>query len=141
MGFSSGPAGCSLADMEPSLADLLQLPLPTPALVLKAWPGGERYVFDDAEYDADEDRLRLTAGPPTVAAAELTPEGHVVRVAMPDGRLCGLVLVDVHDRLERFGHLEVTLGPRQFVTLAIDDLAGLLTCAAARRSHRFARAA
>ncbi len=129
--------------MEPSLADLLQLqlPLPRPALVLEAWPGGDVYAFDDAEYDADNDRLRLTSGPPTAAAAELTPEGHVVRIAMPDGWLCGLVLTDVHDRLERFGHVEVTLGPRQFVTLGIDDLAGLLTRATARRSHRFARAA
>jgi hypothetical protein len=124
-----------------TLADLLQLPLPGPALVIEAWPGGERYVFEDAEYDADSDRLRLTTGPPTAAAAELTAEGHIVRIAMPDGWLCGLVLTDVHDRLERFGHVDVTLGPRQFASLCIDDLAGLLTRAAARRSRRFARAA
>ena len=127
--------------MEPSLAELLQLPLPRPALVIECWPGGDRYAFDDAEYDAETDRLRLTSGPPTAASAELTPEGHVLRIAMPDGYVCGLVLTDVHDRLERFGHVDVSLGPTQFVSLNIDDLAGLLTRATARRSRRFARAA
>ena len=127
--------------MEPSLADLLQLPLPGPALVIETWPGGDQYSFDDAEYDSLHDRLRLTCGPPTAASAELTPEGHIVRTAVPDGYVCGLVLTDVHDRLERFGHVEVTLGPTQFVSLRIEHLAGLLTRATARRCRRFARAA
>ena len=127
--------------MEPSLADLLQLPLPRPALVIETWPRRDCYSFDDAEYDPVADRLRLTSGPPTAAGAELTPEGHIVRTAAPDGYVCGLVLTSVHERLERCGHVEVTLGPMQFVSLGIDDLAGLLTRATARRSRRFARAA
>jgi hypothetical protein len=127
--------------MEPSLAELLQLPLPGPALVLETWPDGESYAFDDAEYDPESDRLRLTCGPPTAASAEFTPEGHIVRHAAPDGYVCGLVLTDVHARLERYGHIEVTFGPLRFVSLRIDDLAGLLTRASAQRARRFARAA
>jgi hypothetical protein len=125
--------------MDPTLAELLQIPLPGPALVIRTWPDDDTYTFDDAEYDAETDRLRLTAGPPTAAAAELTPEGHIVRVAAPDGYVCGLVLTRVHDRLERYGHIEVTLGPRRFVSLRIDDLAGLLTRATMRRVRRFER--
>jgi hypothetical protein len=127
--------------MEPSLAELLQLPLPGPALVITTWPDNDTYSFDDAEYDVDTDRLRLTVGPPTAACAELTPEGHIVRVAAPDGYVCGLVLTGVHERLERYGHIEVTLGPTQFVSLRIDDLAELLTRATSRRVRRFERAA
>jgi hypothetical protein len=128
-------------DVSLDLAPLLALPEPAPALVIETWPDGDAFTFDDAEYDAATDRLRLTLGPITAASAELTPEGHIVRVAVPDGYLCGLVLTDVHSRLERFGHIEVTLGPRQFASLDIDHLAGLLTRATSRRVRRFERAA
>jgi hypothetical protein len=124
-----------------SLEQLLRIPAPGPALVIETWPDGDRYVFDDAHYDAESDRLRLTAGPVTAASAELTPEGHIIRIAAPDGYLCGLVLTGVRDRLQRYGHLEVTLGPRQFASLDLDQLAGLLTRATARRVRRFERAA
>jgi hypothetical protein len=125
--------------MSQTLDDLLHIPLPAPALVIETWPDGDTYSFDDAEYDAETDRLRLTCGPPTAARAELSPEGHIVRIAAPDGYLCGLVLTNVHDRLERFGHIEVTLGPTQFVSLRVGDLAELLSRGRSRRVRRFAR--
>jgi hypothetical protein len=125
--------------MDPSLEDLLQLPLPEPPIVIETWPDGERFTFDDAEYDADTDRLRLIAGPPSAANVELTPEGHIVHSSIPDRRFSGLVLTRVADRLERFGQVDVTLGPTQYVALRIDDLAMLMTRARARRVRRFER--
>jgi hypothetical protein len=128
--------------MDSSLATLLIPPRSDSALEFWTWPRGDRFAFDDAEYDETSDRLRLTCGPPTVASAELTPEGHVVRVSALDGDICGLVLVDVHDRLERHGRLSVTLGPNQHVTLSAEDIVSLISRAVVRqRTRRFSRAA
>lgn len=108
-------------------------------LTLHTLPYPGTFSFDAAEYDAADDRLRLTAGPPTAAVGHLTPEGHVLRASAPDDRLVGLTIVDVARRLGRDGYVEVTLGPGQVATLLAADIAHLLTASAPRRTGRFSR--
>jgi hypothetical protein len=110
-------------------------------LTLETWPRGRRYWFDDAEYDEGMDRLRLSYGPLTAASACPTAEGHVLRIAEPEGYLCGLVLTDVTGRLRRDGRIEVTMGPAELLELDLAEVAALLSRPGARRTNRFARRA
>jgi hypothetical protein len=98
---------------------------------VKSWPGNARYWFDHADYDRATDRLHLTCGPPTAAAAYPTPEGHVVRVAEPAGYVCGLVLTDLRRRLARHGRVVVTLQTLERLSLSVEDVAEALTARAA----------
>jgi len=112
----------------------------TAVLSFKAWPSGDRYDFSDAAYDPAADRLELTWGPPTAASAHVTPEGHIVRTAAPAGYLCGLVLTNLHQRLEDHGRVEVTLGPLAYVCLTVSEIAHALTDSVEQqRTGRFAR--
>lgn len=110
-------------------------------LSLETWPRGQRYCFDDAEYDESTDRLRLSYGPLTAASACPTPEGHVIRIAEPQGYLCGLVITRVTERLRRDGRIEVTMGPLELLELDLADVAAVLSRPGARRTNRFARRA
>lgn len=110
-------------------------------LSLKAWPSGDHYDFSGAAYDADTDRLELTWGPETAASASLSPEGHIIRRAAPDGYFCGVVLTDVRQRLADHGRIELTLGPREFVCLNVADVAHALGESGLRRTGRFERRA
>lgn len=114
-------------------------PTHRPAVSIPLPDGTGGFSFDAVEYDEAEDRLRLTKGPPTAAAADLSPEGHVIRTAAPDGVICGLTLTDVRRRLVRDGGIQVTLAAGQSVWLGAGDIAHLLT--PRRRSRRFSRAA
>ena len=111
--------------------------------VVALWtvPETGSFRFDFAEYDEASDRLRLTSGPPAAAWTERTPEGHMMRVSVPDGRINELVLVEVRRRLMRDGRIEVTLGPGQHASLGVEDVAHLLTRRASERTGRFARSA
>lgn len=112
----------------------------TSAITIGLPDGAGGFSFDAVEYDEAEDRLRLTKGPPTAAAAaDLSPEGHVIRTAAPDGVICGLTLTEVRRRLVRDGGVQVTLAAGQTVWLGAGDIAHLLT--PRRRSRRFSRAA
>lgn len=111
----------------------------TTVLSFKAFPSGERFDFHTARYDADTDRLHLSFGPETAVSAAVTPEGHIVHFAQPDGYFCGLVLTNVHQRLEDHGRVEVTLSPLDFVCLTISDIAHALTSPVERRTGRFTR--
>lgn len=111
----------------------------TPAATIGLPEGAGGFSFDAVEYDEAQDRLRLTKGPPTAAAADLSPEGHVIRTAAPDGAICGLTLTEVRRRLVRDGGVELTLAAGQTVWLGAGDIAHLLT--PRRRSRRFSRAA
>jgi hypothetical protein len=119
---------------------VLDTAAPASALILRLEGGAGTFAFDHAEYDEHTDRLRLEAGPPTASGASLTPEGHVLRIGAPEGHLCGLVLTDVRRRLMRHGHVKVTLGAGQHVSLGAGELAHLLT-ARARPTGRFRRPA
>ena len=100
----------------------------TPAVLgVESWPSGARYWFDHAQYDRDTDRLALTCGPPTAAAVYVTQEGHVVRVAEPDGYVCGIVLTDVQRRLDGRGRVDITLRDLERLSLSVDDVAQALT--------------
>ena len=96
-------------------------------LALKSWPSGHRYWFDRAIYDAATDRLHLTSGPETAAGAYMTPEGHVVRTAVPGGYLCGLVVNDLRRRLTRNGRVTLTLGDLERLSLSVEDVAEALS--------------
>ena len=108
-------------------------------LTLEVWPDGSRYRFDRCSYDEATDRLQLTYGPPGAASVHVTPEGHLMRVSVPDNVLCGLVVTEVRARLARDGRISITLGPLQLATLGAADVAELLTRGVPRRTNRFAR--
>src|SRR5687768_17491398 len=118
--------------MTSSLEELLAPPAPESVLELRTSPHWERFSFDDAVYDPRTDRLRLTVGPPAAACAQFTPEGHLVRVDALDGGISGVVLVGVHDHLERDGRVQITLGPEQVATLGPTEIAALLSRAVVR---------
>ena len=103
----------------------------TPASVL---------LLTGAEYDETRDRLRLTLGEQTAVTAAPTPEGHIVRRAVADGELCGVVITDVRRRLSEEARIEVSLGRDGHLSLCVQDIAALLTRAARGRVRRFARA-
>lgn len=66
-------------------------------------------VFDGVEYDARGDVLYLSAGTPREPARTLeTVEGHAVDYD-EEGRMVGMVLLNVRWTLERDGELRVTL--------------------------------
>ncbi len=100
-------------------------------LALTSWPSGHRYWFDQADYDAVRDRLHLTCGPASAASACMTPEGHVVRTAVPGGYLCGLVVNDLRRRLARHGRVTLTLGDLERLSLSVEDVAEALSTRAA----------
>ena len=100
-------------------------------LSMTSWPSGHRYWFDHADYDATSDRLQLTSGPRTAAAAYLTAEGHVVRVAEPDGYLCGLVITDLRRRMAARGRIDLTLRELERLSLSVEDVAEALSARAA----------
>lgn len=99
----------------------------TQRLALASWPSGARYWFDRAVYDSGRDSLEMRSGPPTAASAYVTPEGHVVRVAEPDGYLCGIVLTDVRRRLAGRGTIEVTLRELERLSVSVQDVAAALS--------------
>jgi hypothetical protein len=99
-------------------------------VAVKSWPGNARYWFDHADYDQATDRLQLTCGPATAAAAYVTPEGHVVRVAEPGGYVCGLVLTDLRRRLARHGRVVLTLQTLERLSFSVEDVAEALTARA-----------
>ena len=99
----------------------------SPVLSVQTWPGCERYWFDEATYDDVDDRLALTYGPVSAASAYMTPEGHVVRTAEPEGYLCGLVVHDLRRRLARHGSITITLGNLERLTLTVENVAAALT--------------
>lgn len=109
-------------------------------IAIEVWPDGTRYRFDRCEYDERTDRLRLSFGGPTATTLEMTPEGHFLRIAVPDPVLVGLVITDVRHRLARDGRINITFGPLELATLTAADVAQLLTRPVARRTNRFARA-
>ena len=92
---------------------------------LRAAPAAA-FTFEHCEYDADADELHLASGAECAASAETTPEGHIVRVARPDGHVCGLTLVGVSRLLHRDGHVRVTLCSTQQLVLSVAQLAPLL---------------
>lgn len=108
-------------DAQPALASA------TPVLALRTWPSGARYWFDHAHYDAADDRLHLSYGPPTAAIAHPTHEGHVVHIAAPAGYVCGLVVHDVRGRLARRGRIDLTLHDLERVSLSVEDVANALS--------------
>jgi hypothetical protein len=110
------------------------------AIDVHTWPRDTLYRFDHADYDPSMDRLHLTYGAPCPASARLTPEGHVLRFSVADGRVCGLTLVGVRRRLAEEGRIEVTLGDVELAILTVADLAHVLTRAAQRGTRRFRRA-
>lgn len=119
------------------LDELLTLERDATVLALRTLPGQGTFRFHEADYDADEDRLRLVAGPDAAGYTELTPEGHLLRVTVPDHRIRSLELVGVRRALATHGRVTVTLAPDQVATLFADDIAHLLT--ARPRGGRFSR--
>ncbi len=66
-------------------------------------------TFDRVRYDAAGDVLYLQAGEPqAAAAAEGTPEGHVVRYDR-DGRIIGLTIINARWLVTHEGGITVTL--------------------------------
>ena len=99
----------------------------SPVLSVQTWPGCDRYWFEHGDYDEPADTLLLTYGPPTATSAYMTPEGHVVRTAVPGGYVCGLVVNDLRRRLARHGRVSLTLRDLERVELSLEDVAAALT--------------
>jgi hypothetical protein len=78
-------------------------------------------TFDYADYDADNDVLRLSIGEPNGGECEDTPEGHVLRYAYGTYDLLGLTVHGPRQIIERDGHLTVTLP--QTSKMSAEDLA------------------
>jgi hypothetical protein len=78
-------------------------------------------TFDYADYDADNDVLRLSVGEPNGGECEDTPEGHVLRYAYGTYDLLGLTVFNPRRLIERDGHLTVTLP--QTSKMSAEDLA------------------
>jgi predicted RNA polymerase sigma factor len=66
-------------------------------------------TFGHADYDADNDVLRLSVGEPNGGECEETPEMHVVRYAAGTDDILGLTIFNARARIEQDGHLAVTL--------------------------------
>jgi uncharacterized protein YuzE len=81
-------------------------------------------VFDNANYDAENDVLYLRVGEAEAGEGETTPEGHVIRYAPGTDRIVGMTMLGPRRILEREGHLVVTI-PEAVETTA-DDLADAL---------------
>ena len=78
-------------------------------------------TFDYADYDADNDVLRLSVGEPRGGECEETPELHVIRYAPGTYDILGLTMFNPRRILERDGNLTVTI-PEQAKASA-EDLA------------------
>ncbi|HYM56131.1 MAG TPA: DUF2283 domain-containing protein [Solirubrobacteraceae bacterium] len=81
-------------------------------------------VFDNANYDAENDVLYLRVGTPEAGEGETTPEGHVIRYAPGTSRVVGLTILGPRRILERDGHLVVTVP--EAVEATADELADAL---------------
>ena len=81
-------------------------------------------VFNQADYDAENDVLYLHVTEPAEAEGEETPEGHVIRYAPGTRRIVGLTMMSPRLILKRDGHLSVTI-PETVETTA-EDLAPAL---------------
>jgi hypothetical protein len=66
-------------------------------------------TFDRADYDADNDVLYLSIGEPNGGECEETPEMHVVCYAPGTYDIRALTIFNVRGRIEKDGHLTVTL--------------------------------
>jgi uncharacterized protein YuzE len=66
-------------------------------------------TFDRADYDADNDVLYLSIGEPNGGECEETPEMHVVCYAPGTYDILGLTIFNLRGRIEKDGHLTVTL--------------------------------
>jgi hypothetical protein len=69
-------------------------------------------VFDQGDYDEENDVLYLSIGPPKPAEGEETPEGHFLRFEPGTQRIIGLTMMNPRWLLERDGRLVVTLPGR-----------------------------
>ncbi len=78
-------------------------------------------TFDRSYYDADNDVLYLSIGEPNGGECEETPEMHVVCYAPGTYDIRALTIFNVRGRIEKDGHLTVTL-PETSKTSA-EDLA------------------
>ena len=83
-------------------------------------------TFDRADYDADNDVLRLSIGEPNGGECEETPEMHVVCYAPGTYDIRALTIFNTRARIERDGHLTVTL-PEAIETTAADLAPALAT--------------
>ena len=77
--------------------------------------------FDHADYDTDNDVLRLSVGEPNGGECEETAEMHVVRFAPGTDDILGLTIFNARARIENDGHLTVTLP--QTSKMSAEDLA------------------
>jgi hypothetical protein len=78
-------------------------------------------TFNYADYDADNDVLRLSIDWPNGGECEDTPEGHVLCYAYGTYDLLGLTIHGPKQSIERDGHLTVTLPERS--EMSPEDLA------------------
>jgi hypothetical protein len=81
-------------------------------------------TFDYADYDADNDVLYLSIGEPNGGECEETPEMHVVCYAPGTYDILGLTIFNLLGRIEKDGHLTVTLPETS--TTSREDLAPAL---------------
>lgn len=81
--------------------------------------------FDNVDYDAGADVLRLHIGDPATAVDfDETPEGHALRFD-DAGRIVGLTLVQPRHHLETQGQVKVTLpDPHTLVSRELEPLLG-----------------
>jgi uncharacterized protein YuzE len=72
-----------------------------------------QHTFDRVRYDAEGDVLALHKGEPSSAADfEESPEGDALRFNAA-GELVGITILNARHRLERDGHVSITLPPQQ----------------------------
>jgi uncharacterized protein YuzE len=81
-------------------------------------------TFDRADYDADNDVLYLSIGEPNGGECEETPEMHVVCYAPGTYEIRALTIFNTRARIERDGHLAVTLPETS--KMSAEDLAAAL---------------
>ena len=71
------------------------------------------WLFDNVDYDQENDVLYLSMGEPRPGHGEETPEGHIARFD-EEGEFCGVTLIGVMRHLEKQGAIDVTLPRRIF---------------------------
>ena len=79
------------------------------------------FVFDQANYDVENDVLYLHVGAPREGEGEETPEGHIVRFDPGTQQVVGLTVINARRLLERDGRLVVTVP--ETVEASADELA------------------
>ena len=85
------------------------------------------YTFTRADYYPAGDDLFLAIGDPGAQDGEDTPEGHFAFFARDEpSRLVALEITPARERLEREGHITVTLPGQGPVRLGPGDLAEAL---------------